>query len=295
MTLTIILICLIAERFLLEHTHLRNNRWFFRYSQWHLLQNLPDWMRQGVLGIVLLLLPPLLGVAILQQLFAETLFGLLGVGFSIAILLYALGPQDLDSQISRYVAAVDHEDDADTRDVALAILEDEPPTSEPARSQAVAEAALQQANRRIIAVLFWFILLGPLGAMLYRLATWLPNSDQAAQDIDYHLNAKQLIVILDWIPARITAFCYAIAGSFEDALYGWRSYQESRYSEFSDSNTGTLICTGSGAMRLTTLLDEAYAGTHLYTYLPKAAMALIWRTLIVFLVLLALLTLTGLV
>lgn len=294
MTLMIILICLIAERFLLEHIHLRNNRWFYRYCQWHLLQNLPDWLQQGLFGLILLLSLPLLGIAVLQQLFAESLFGIPGVIFSIGVLLYTLGPQDLDQQINEYVSASEN-DDTEARDIARVILEDEPPTSEPARSQAVAEAVLQQANRRTSAVLFWFVILGPLGAMLYRLATWLPNSDQAAQDIDFKLNAKQLLTILDWIPARITSFCYAIAGSFEDALYGWRSYQESRHTEFSDSNTGTLICTGSGAMRLTTLLDEAYAGAHLYTYLPKAAMALIWRSLIVFLVILAFFTFTGLI
>ncbi|MCG7870220.1 MAG: regulatory signaling modulator protein AmpE [Candidatus Thiodiazotropha taylori] len=294
MTLTIILICLIAERFLLEHSHLRSNRWFTRYCQWHQQQNLPEWMQQGVIGLLLLLLPPLLAVAALQHLFADSLLGLPSLLLSIGVLLYALGPQDLDSQINQYVETAEA-DDAEAREIAREIIEDEPPTSEPARSQAVAEAALQQANRRTVAVLFWFILLGPLGAILYRLATWMPQSDQAAQDIDFKLNTRQLVIILDWLPARITAFCYAIAGSFEDALYGWRSYQESRQSEFSDSNTGTLICTGGGAMRLTTLLDEAYAGAHLYTYLPKAAMALIWRSLIVFLVIVAFLTFTGLI
>ncbi|MCG7987462.1 MAG: regulatory signaling modulator protein AmpE [Candidatus Thiodiazotropha weberae] len=294
MTLTIILICLIAERFLLEHSHLRSNRWFTRYCQWHQQQNLPEWMQQGIIGLLLLLLPPLLAIAALQHLFADSLLGLPSLLLSIGVLLYALGPQDLDSQINQYVETAEA-DDGEARQIAREIIEDEPPTSEPARSQAVAEAALQQANRRTVAVLFWFILLGPLGAMLYRLATWMPQSDQAAQDIDFKLNTRQLVIILDWLPARITAFCYAIAGSFEDALYGWRSYQESRQSEFSDSNAGTLICTGSGAMRLTTLLDEAYAGAHLYTYLPKAAMALIWRSLIVFLVILAFLTFTGLI
>ncbi len=251
-------------------------------------------MQQGVIGLLLLLLPPLLAVAALQHLFADTLLGLPSLLLSIGVLLYALGPQDLDSQINQYVETAEA-DDAEAREIAREIIEDEPPTSEPARSQAVAEAALQQANRRTVAVLFWFILLGPLGAILYRLATWMPQSDQAAQDIDFKLNTRQLVIILDWLPARVTAFCYAIAGSFEDALYGWRSYQESRQSEFSDSNTGTLICTGGGAMRLTTLLDEAYAGAHLYTYLPKAAMALIWRSLIVFLVIVAFLTFTGLI
>jgi membrane protein required for beta-lactamase induction len=294
MTLTIILICLIAERFLLEHSHLRSNKWFTRYCQWYQQQSLPEWLQQGIIGLLLLLLPPLLAVAALQQLFAGSLLGIAGLLFSIGVLLYTLGPQDLDSQINQYVETAE-QDDAEAREIAHAIIEDEPPTSEPACSQAVSEAALQQVNRRTIAVLFWFILLGPLGAMMYRLATWLPRSDQAAQDIDFKLNSKQLVIILDWLPARITAFCYAIAGSFEDALVGWRSYQESRQSEFSDSNSGTLISTGSGAMRLTTLLDEAYAGAHLYTDLPKAAMALIWRSLIVFLAILALLTFAGLV
>jgi membrane protein required for beta-lactamase induction len=294
MALTIIVICLIAERFLLEHAHLRSNRWFVGYCQWHLQQNLPDWMQTGLVGLLLLLLPPLLVVALLHQLLIDSLFGLPGTLFSIAILLYTLGPHDLDTQINQYISTAE-ESDAAARDIARRIIEDEPPTSEPARSQAVSEAALQQANCRIVAVLFWFVLLGPLGAMLYRLTTWLPDTDHAAQDVDFKLNSRQLIIILDWIPARITAFCYAIAGSFEDALYGWRSYQETRISEFSDSNTGILICTGSGAMRLSTLLNEADNGAHLYTYLPKAAMALIWRSLIVLLVILTFLTLTGLV
>ncbi|MCG7947942.1 MAG: regulatory signaling modulator protein AmpE, partial [Candidatus Thiodiazotropha taylori] len=230
MTLTIILICLIAERFLLEHSHLRSNRWFTRYCQWHQQQNLPEWMQQGVIGLLLLLLPPLLAVAALQHLFADSLLGLPSLLLSIGVLLYALGPQDLDSQINQYVETAEA-DDTEAREIAREIIEDEPPTSEPARSQAVAEAALQQANRRTVAVLFWFILLGPLGAILYRLATWMPQSDQAAQDIDFKLNTRQLVIILDWLPARVTAFCYAIAGSFEDALYGWRSYQERRQSE----------------------------------------------------------------
>ncbi|MEL0584500.1 MAG: regulatory signaling modulator protein AmpE [Candidatus Thiodiazotropha sp. (ex. Lucinoma kazani)] len=292
MTLLIILICLIAERFLLEKVHLRNNRWFLRYSEWLQHQKLPAWLERGVVGIVFLLLPPLLVTGVFQHMFDE---GLLGIGLSTIILLYCLGPEDLDTQISQYTEAVDNGEEANINTVASTIIMDEPPISEPARSQAVAEGVLLQANQNLFAVLFWFIVLGPLGAMIYRLATWLPISVQSNRDIDFQLNSKQLTVILDWIPARITAICYAIAGSFEDALYGWRSFQESRFSEFNDSNSGTLICTGSGAMRLSTLLDEAQEGNQLYSTLPRSAMALVWRSLVVFLVILTLLTMTGII
>ena len=295
MTLTIILICLIAERFLLDYHQLRDNSWFHSYNQWFERHQLPQRLQQGVIGILLLLLPPLLALSILQHLFEDALFGLLWFALSVAILLYCLGPNDLDTQVNRYIEAVDNDEDSEIRNTATALIKDEPPPSEPARSQAVAEGVLSQANQCIFSVLFWFILLGPIGSMAYRIATWLPAMEQANRDPDFHLNSKQLVTILDWIPARITAFCYAIAGSFEDALYGWRSYHESRFSEFGDSNSGSLICTGGGAMRLSTLISEANEGVQSFSFLAKAAMALVWRSLVVYLVIVALLTFSGLI
>lgn len=290
----IIVICLIAERFLLDHQHLRQYGWLDRYSHWLSQQETPGWLGRGFIRVVILLLPPILLIGILQQLFANTLFGLPGVLFACLVLLYTLGPDDLDSQIEAYTSAVENEDDESVRTIARQIINDEPPTSEPALSQAVSEGTLYQANQRIFAILFWFLLLGPMGALLYRIASRLPLLEQANRDIDFYLNAKQLVSILDWLPARVTAVCYAIAGSFEDALYGWRSYRETRFDEFADSNIGTLICTGSGAMRLTTLLEEANEELQDYSHLPLAAMALVWRSLVVWLIIVSLLTLIGL-
>ncbi len=293
MSLLAIVICLITERFLLEHQHLRQAPWLQRYSQWLAGQRLPEWSLKGTLNLLLLLLPPVLLTALLQQLFADALFGLLSFLFATCVLLFSLGPEDLDTQVNRYIQAVEEEDESEQRQIARDITNDEPPTSEPALSQAVTEGILLQANQRLFGVLFWFLVLGPVGALLYRIAAQLPKLEQANRDLDYFLSAKQLLLILDWVPARLTAICYAIAGSFEDALYGWRSYQERRYDEFSDSNSGTLICTGDGAMRLTTLLGEQSDELHDYSHLPQSAMALVWRSLVVWLAITGLLALTG--
>jgi membrane protein required for beta-lactamase induction len=295
MSLIVIVICLIAERFLLNYQHLRQTRWLERYSQWLTQQHTPEWTRRGLMNLTALLLPPVLITALLQQLLADSLLGLPSFLFAAGVLLFCLGPVDLDTQVNDYTQAVEAEDETRLRQVAREILDDEPPTSEPALSQSVAEGILYQANQRLFGLLFWFLLLGPMGALLYRIATRLPRLEQANQDIDLLLSAKQLLWILDWLPARITAVCYAIAGSFEDALYGWRSYQERRYDEFSDSNSGTLICTGGGAMRLTTLLGEHSDQLLDYSYLPQSAMALVWRALVVWLVIAGLLALTGIV
>jgi len=288
MNLIIILTCLLAERFLIEHQQWRQADWFFDYSRWYQRQTLPIWMQEGFAGVIGLLLPPILAVALFQQLFD----GILGALFSGVVLLYCLGPRDLETEISQFSEARRQGDETRSRAIARDLLNDEPPASEPAYSQAVAEAIFEQSNRRLFAVLFWFLLLGPMGSALYRLACHLPRLPEASREVELLLTSQRLIAILDWAPARITAFAYAIAGSFEDALYGWRSYHERRFNEFSNSASGILICTGSGALRLTTLLEQAVSEDD-YLYLAKAAMALVWRSLVVWLIVLALFTLLG--
>lgn len=293
MSLLVIVICLIAERFLLDFQHLRSPHRLERYSQWLVQRHLPAWTRRGAANLLLLLLPLGLLTALLQHLLADSLFGLPSLLFAIAVLMFSLGPVDLDTQVNEYIQAMDTDDETQQRLIAREIVNDDPPNSEPAFSQAVTEGILLQANQRLFGVLFWFLVLGPLGALLYRFAAQVPRLEQANRDMDLLLNAKQLMLILDWLPARLTAICFAIAGSFEDALYGWRSYQEQRFDEFSDSNSATLICAGGGAMRLTTLLGGDDEELRDYSHLPQAAMALVWRSLIVWLTITGLLALTG--
>ncbi len=294
MSLSIILICLLAERFLLEHQDLRQFNWFSDYSNWFERQELPNWIQQGFGGIIILLLPPLLAVTLLQQLLNVSLFGIPGTLFAALVLLYSFGPQDLDRQISRFVEAREQGDEEQAISIAKELLHDEPPPHDPSYSQAVAEGVLEQANCRIFAVIFWFLLLGPSGALLYRLATLLPKLQTANRQLDLFRSSKQLLAILDWIPARLTALAYALAGSFEDALYGWRSYHAGRRDEFESNASGVLICTGTGALRLSTLLDTDDAEqSSRHHYLAETAMGLVWRSLVVWLVLLSLFALAG--
>ena len=174
MSLTIIIICLLAERFLLDYQGLRQINWLADYSDCVARQELASWLQKGFIGITVLLLPPLLGVSLVQHLLDESLFGIPGALFACLILLYSLGPEDLDQQISRFIEAREGDDQETADTIASKLLHEDPPASEPGLSQAVTESVLEQANSRLFAVIFWFLLLGPLGALLYRLATLLP-------------------------------------------------------------------------------------------------------------------------
>jgi len=287
MSLIIILICLLAERFLLDYQHLRQANWLTQYSLWFERHELPDWMINGFGGVILLLLPPLLVIALLQHLLDESLFGIPGALFACAVLILSFGPQDLDNQITRLHDASKQDDEDQAATIARELMHGQPSQSDLTDPQTIAESILEQANSRIFAVIFWFLVLGPIGAAIYRLASCIPNLQSTRRELDFVITSKQLIAILDWIPARLTAASYAIAGSFEDALNGWHSYHEQRFNEFHSSSSGILICTGAGALRLPSLIKNDHP------HPAESAMSLVWRSLVVWIVLIGLLTLAG--
>lgn len=291
MSLIVLLACLLAERFLLDYQHYRGAGWFYRYFDWFDRQQLPGWLREGLSGVIILLAPPLLGIALLQGLFDNSLFGIPGALFAGLVLLLSFGPQDLDDQISRYTEAKERVDEQEARTIAEAVLGEVPPEKDTECALALSDTVFHQANQRIFAVIFWFILLGPLGAVFYRLATYLPKSPKAVHDVAFFHDGCQLIALLDWLPSRLTAAAYAVAGSFEDALEGWRDYQRTRHEEIDDGPDSFLIRVGRGAMRWEDE-DQMEANGPAF-YLPRAAMGLVWRSLFVWLILAGLVFVAG--
>lgn len=164
------------------------------------------------------------------------------------------------------------------------------------------EEGILASHRHVFAPLFWFLLLGPGGAVLYRLA-WLVAARwrQSAEGHDergaFAAFADQASAVLDGIPARLTAATFAIVGDFEDAVYCWRT-QASQWPRPVD---GILLASGAGALgiRLGLPLPEA-AGFETRPELGlgdeadvdhlQSAIGLVWRALVLCLLVLALLT-----
>lgn len=106
------------------------------------------------------------------------------------------------------------------------------------------EEGVVASHRNVYGVLFWYAVLpGPAGAALYRLAgiareEWGERTD-AFGDV-----ARGAFVLLDWVPARLTALGFAIVGNFEDALYGWRQ----RGLFWPDPQRGIIVESAAGAL-----------------------------------------------
>jgi len=286
MTLIAILASLLLERMLEHVQHLRRYERYHDYTVW-MREHLRGERWQGRLGVVALLAPLLLVTAWVQTGLDDALFGLLGLVFAIAVLVFCLGPRDLGLELTEYRAALTADNDELATRLARGLLGTEPPEDMDAQARAVTHAVLTQANVRIFGVLFWFAILGPFGAVLYRAVAELCRHLAQTQD-DFAWAARRLAEILDWLPARLTACGYALSGDFEAAVLRWRnlSTDEAHWGLPADD---VLIATGTGALDL----DEDSRDNLTWDQVLQSAMSLVWRTLVMWVFVIALLTLAG--
>jgi len=285
MTLISALLGIAADR-LLPHLHeYRRYEPFLAYVDW-VRERLsgPAWDHIG--GLLLLLLPLWASVVLVQNWTSDWLFGLIGLLFYVAVLVYCLGPRDLGADVDTYCQARESGDTALHQRAAAFLLHGDAVPDDPAQcAQQVSTAVLVEANDRLFAVLFWFALLGPLGAVLYRSVAVLYQ--QRREPGEFGDSIAWLNSALVWLPARLAAFGYALSGHFDAAVEGWRNAHHSQ-PQGSEGTLEVLAVTGAGALGS----DSGTAGQD-GVQRVRAAMRLVWRTLAIWLVVIALLTLAG--
>jgi adenosylcobinamide-phosphate synthase len=192
----------------------------------------------------------------------------------------------------------------------------------------VIEHSLLAAHRHVFGVFFWFVVLsafglGPAGAVLYRMSEfasryWAYKSRTVGVPTNERLMAlsQRLFSLVDHVPARLTAFGFAVVGNFEEAVTCWRRDA----SLWKYPNEGIILAAAAGAVgvqlggaaapgvtpdRSQTFTEgagpdavEAHGSTpgmpaqlgHL-----RSVVGLVWRSVVLWMLLLALLSLANLV
>lgn len=279
MALICIILALLIERSQTSVDHLRTFHWFDTYSQ-RMMRNLPGIDKQGAASIIILFLPLLIPLALLQYALLGHFYDLFSFGFALAVLIYSLGG-NLDRDIKQYLHARESGLDMLAQQHASTLTGK--PAAENSKQQIteVMHGLLQQSNMRIFAVLFWFALLGPLGALFYRLTC---HTLQHSTSQTLSLAARRLEAILSWAPVNLTAFSFALAGDYESVKHAWRS--KPRQFDLASCNYHTLIEAGLGAVRDCEDPDKE-------TGCVRALRALVLRSLVIWLAFIAILTLIG--
>lgn len=292
MTLVVIVISLILERLLGRWQHLRKLSWFTLYRG-RLFALLPEQWQQGFTGGLILLAIPVLLVLILQG----HDWGLWNLLLSLLVLTYCLGPEAFNERIDDYLQACEAHDRLRAKAIAESLVGESVSDNVQRQTQIVATAILYEGNVRIFAVLFWFIVLGPAGALLYRCASFLTQDTRSWAQSSLIQAADKLFALLDWIPARLLSLSFFLVGSFDDALQAWKRVYQAELG-LSESNRSIVINTGCGAMRHDVDAafddsDEAGRGEKYDLYWVRTARALVLRALLVWLLVIALLTMAG--
>lgn len=300
MNLIALLIGLGIERLATQLFHLRRLRWLDRLidAGFREAARLSGW--PAILPVLLLAALFVLPVFAVTLAMSNVLFGGPYLLLAIVVLFFSLGPKDIGEDVSEYCEALEQDDGERVQQTAKAIIEGDVPADSLERMHCVESAVCVQANNRLFAVIFWFVLLGPLGAWTYRVtdlirrrAVFNATRDEAG---DEHLaRLKDASVTLHgwlaWIPARLTAIGYAIAGHFDAALAAWREVPEPPPETTSTASENLLARVGVGALALDDKADESLTARGVRG--ATAANGLVFRLLIIWAVVIAAMTLYG--
>lgn len=278
MALISIIIGLMLDHSFRNLHYLRDLSWFERYSRWlnDTIKTDNSWLR-----LIMLLALPVLLIALLQLVLFDFLWGVPFLLLSIPVLFYCLGPDCLISEIEAYLDARSLGDDDEALHYAGVLTGRSASTSPDQQISDVTRAILSATNERVFSVLFWFVLLGPLGAVLYHFVANIGKQDDtnaAVRD-----RAALIQAGMAWAPARILAFGYALTGHFDGAVHAYRNRPHEE--NIALSNYDVLINTGLGALRDQECSDEISC--------IRSARDLVTRSILIWVAVLALLTLSG--
>jgi membrane protein required for beta-lactamase induction len=211
--------------------------------------------------------------------------------FAVLLLFVCLGPRDLAAEVSDYCTALEARDRESAQRVLTELAESA--QAHPAEPEIVEDAVFVQGMNRIFAVIFWFVLLGPVGAWLFRVVDLLrrraafESTRDAALAVAALPAAERLHGVLAWIPARLAALGYALGGSFDDAMNGWRNVEIRAGLPLHRTNVLVVAAVGRSAMA-GMLRQPANSSAS-----ARNSLRLVIRTLFIWLTVIALMTLFG--
>ena len=256
---------------------------------------------RGRYGILLALLPPVLLIALFQFALHSPLAGAVGLLFGVAVLFHVWGPRDLDADVSAVIAA----EDANARAAAAARLcaaqRGGNADSGIGESAAMVEGVFASALRRWFGVLFWFLLLGAAGAILYRLAALAAESEFADPlPESTREGARRLFAQLNWPVAQAMTLSLALVGNFDTVLGVWRDADggslQLDHAHLGAAARASVRC--EIAEEAQEFIEEGATPGNAWVQLGESpelrdAMSLVWRILLLWLAILALFVIAG--
>ena len=167
----------------------------------------------------------------------------------IAALYFALGHRSLWEHALRVRQALEAGSLEEARiRVGYMVSRDTGKMDARAVAAATVESVLENGNDAVFGALFWFLVAGAPGVLLFRLANTLDAmwGYRTPRYLYFGWAAARLDDVLNFVPARLTALTYALIGSTRNALRCWRLQARA----WESPNAGPVMAAGAGALEL---------------------------------------------
>jgi adenosylcobinamide-phosphate synthase len=174
----------------------------------------------------------------------STLFG--------AVVLYlAIGWRSL-IQHAKAISAPLYDGDLITARVAVShiVSRDTEDLNEQEIAKAATESVLENGADALFAALFWFIVAGIPGVVIYRLSNTLDAmwGYKNSRFLYFGWAAARFDDLLNFIPARLTALAYTLCGSVNGQTQNaWQSWRK-QAGTWKSPNAGPVMAAGAGAI-----------------------------------------------
>ncbi|MBF0383086.1 MAG: cobalamin biosynthesis protein CobD [Magnetococcales bacterium] len=196
----------------------------------------------GVISIILLLTPIIIVAYWLST--ADDW----GFGFQLLMLYFALGGESLAQHGLAVKQAMDSEGlSAARRQVGFMVSRDSAELDECAVARSAVESVLENGCDAVFGAIFWFLLLGGVGAVLYRLVNTL-DAMWGYRNHRYRYfgwAAARFDDLLNYIPARLTALTYLLLGNSRGAYRSWLGCRKRK-----SPNSTLVMAAGAGALQI---------------------------------------------
>lgn len=205
---------------------LQRDGWFIRWQE--SLASIKAFRATPALHLILTLLVPTLALALLVAAIQMALSANWLFFIYVPVLLYSLGRGNFSAEVKAYIAASERGDTV----VASRLAEELRGGAEPENSSANVEnwpmlhgetlrVISYRGFERMFAVLFWFFIVGAVGALLYRLSVIYRERETVATP-QGRLAARWLW-LMEWPAVRMMGLTWALVGNFETCYRCWQA------------------------------------------------------------------------
>lgn len=173
--------------------------------------------------------------------------GMIGFVLEVIILYFAIGLSSLKQHAQNVLTPLlGRQFEQSRHALSMIVSRDTQDMDEEGICRATTESVLENGNDAVFATIFWFMIAGAPGVVVFRLtntldAMWGYKNERFNS---FGFFVAKLDDVLNFIPARLTALTYALMGNWKNAMRCW-SIQGPLWES---PNSGVVMAAGAGAL-----------------------------------------------